>query len=166
MPHRLHLKQRRRDSARRRRERRAIRNCRLRRNGRYNLLYGPARRSTLIKRGLPVYPINALLLPPIPPTISRVEFDSSVANDVERGSDAYYRFWLDTREVVGDIMENQFRRQFSLPVHIPREAMKLVFLYVADEDIAEVFGREGWWSETLQVYTFKWSNPFRWPPMT
>ena len=165
MPHRLRLKQRRRGSARRRRERRAVRNRRLRRNGRYNRLYGPARRSTLIERGLPVYLINALLLPPIPPTISRVEFDSSVAHGVERGSDAY-RFWLGTQEVVGDIMEYQFRRQFSLPIHIPREAMKLVFLYVAYEDIAEVFGREGWWSETLQVYTFKWSNPFRWPPMT
>ena len=123
-------------------------------------MYGPPRRSTLMASGLPVYPIDVHLAPPIPPVVTQVQFNASIAHEVERGNDAYYDFWVSTREVVGDVMEYEFRRQFSIPVHFPREVMKTIFLFAADEDVAKLFGREGWWIEPLEINTFTWARPF------
>ena len=162
MPHSLRVAHRRRLQRRRSQYRRSLRNRRLRRNGRLNRLYGPPRRSTLLDRGLPAYPIDALLLPPIPAPVSQSQFDSSIAHDVERYSQGYYQHWLGCREVVGDIMEYQFRRQFSIPVHLPRSAMKAIFLYLAD-DYSLVFGGDGWYETPVLFSTFTWPRPFQWP---
>ena len=163
MPHQQRLMQRRRASQRRSRQRRALRNRRLRRNGRLNRMFGPQRRSTLIERGLPVYSFDALLLPPIPVPVSRSNFDNSIAHDVERNSQRYYEHWLGCREVVGDIMEYQFRRRFCIPIHLPRSVMKEIFLYLGDEEDNVNFGGEGCFIEPLLIETFTWPRPFRWP---
>ena len=145
-------------------KRRAFQNRRLRRNGRRNRILGPPKREMLLGMGLPVYLIDKLLLPLIPTAVSQQQFDTEIAHDVERGSDTYYQFWVNNREAIGNIMEYQFRRQFSIPVHFPREVMKTIFLFAADEDIAKLFGGEGWWTEPLEVHTFVWPRPFCWPP--
>ena len=161
MPHHLRRRQQQRATRRRTRQRRAARNRRLRRFGRLNRMFGPPRHSTLLNSGLPVYPINALLMPPVPPRVSQLEFNAHIAHDVERGSDAYYECWQGSREIVGDLMEYHFRRQYSIPVHIPRSAMKLILLFVAEGD--ELFGAEGFWDTPIEIVTFQWPRPFRWP---
>ena len=50
-----------------------------------------------------------------------------------------YEGWVERREIVGDVMEYQFCRHFSIPVHIPREAMKKVFLFLAEDGAGEMF---------------------------
>ena len=161
MPYRLRQRQRRRSALRQRQQRRAVRNSRLRHFGRLNRAFGAPRRSTFLQRGLPLYPLIEHLAPPIPPTITQREFDTAIGHDVERGSAAYYEFWLGTREVVGDIMEYEFRRRFGIPVHIPRSAMKLILLFVSEGE--ETFGAEGLWDSPIEVLTFQWPRPFRWP---
>ena len=162
MPHRRRQRQIRQSIRRRVRQRRAIRNQRLRQNRRRNRFYGPARRSVLLARGLPVYPIMDLLHPPVPLAIHETEWNERIAHDVERGSWSYFEHWRNTREVVGDIMEHQFRLNFPIPVHLPRNVMKLVLSFVASEDSDELWGCEGMWIIPIE-YEFNWPRPFRWP---
>ena len=110
-----------------------------------------------------MYPLNihGIDSPSRPPEVSSDQFNAAIAHEVEKGSDTVYKFWQGSRETVGDIMEYQFRIMFPLPVHLPRQAMKTIFLLVAEED-AEWLG-EGWWSSPVEVSTFRWPRPFRWP---
>ena len=163
MPHRLRRHQQRLYLRRRIRNRRALRNQRLRRNRRRNRFYGPARRTLLYERCLPVYTLNELRAPPVPPVITRTEFNQAIAHTVERNSWSYHLCWSNAREVTGDIMEYQFRLRFPIPVHLPRAAMKTVLLFLADEDsVDDVWGHDGLWL-TPTEYTFQWPRPFFWP---
>ena len=112
---------------------------------------------------MPTYPldIHGMDAPVTPPDVSWDKFNAEIAHDVERDSRTVYKYWLSSREVVGDIMEYQFRMRFPLPVHIPRQAMKTIFLLLADSD-AEWLA-EGWWVSAVEVATFRWPSPFRWP---
>ena len=110
-----------------------------------------------------MYPLTELNAPPEPPAITEAEFNTSVAHVVERHSSAYYEHWLGVREISGDIMEYQFRLRFPIPIHLPRSAMKLILLFIAEDD-ADLFGGEGIWLAPLEMYTFRWFQPFSWPP--
>ena len=109
-----------------------------------------------------MYPVLELFEPPIPSTVSEREFNETIAHPLERGHWSYH-CWLGTREVVGDIMEYQFRRQFSIPVHFPRAVMKTIFLFLAEEDSDEPFGGPGWLMTPIEINTFRWPRPFRYP---
>ena len=122
----------------------------------------PQRRALYSSRGLPMYPLAILGSPPTPPEVSRSEFDDYIAHDVERNFRPCYECWQGTRESVGDIMEYEFRVRFPLPIHIPRSAMKTIFLMVADEDMNE-FIDDLWWTTPLENAVFEWPRPFRWP---
>ena len=56
-----------------------------------------------------------------------------------------YEHWLLMREYNGDLMEHQFRVLFSIPIVLPRVAMKRIFLYAADDDMEDTFGAPLWW---------------------
>ena len=144
------------------RYRRALRNQRLRRNRWLNRFYGPARRTVLAERGLPMYPLAELGSPPVPPIITESEFHRSIAHDIERGRWGYYQCWTSARESTGAIMEYQFRLRFHIPVHLPRAAMKIIFLLLADDDAEEMFGGDGCWRR-LEAVAFAWPRPFHWP---
>ena len=164
MAHHHRRQQYRKTQRRRSQERRAFRNRKLRRNRRLNRLYGPPRREEYLCRGLPLYPILSHLAPPIPREISEGEFYSSIAH---RGSEvtgwrSYYA-WVENRSSVGDTMEYQFRRQFSIPVHLPRPAMKCIFLFLAPEGSGEPFSGKDPWFITPEPIPFEWPRPFVWP---
>ena len=74
-----------------------------------------------------------------------------------------YEGWIEHREIVGDVMEYQFRRQFSIPVHIPRDAMKMVFLFLAEDGADEMFSTADGWYIDAQSQPFEWPRPFVWP---
>ena len=117
------------------------------------------------KRGVPLYPVRLLGDPPLPPAIGEDEWNQSIAHDTERHSAISFEFWGYSREIVGDIMEYQFRLRFPIPVHLPRSAMKLILLFIAEDDV-DLFGGEGLWLSPIEVYTFNWPRPFRWPLQT
>ena len=123
------------------------------------------RRVVYWQRGLPTYPLNihGMDAPNRPPEVSLDQFNAMIAHEVERSSNTVYKFWQGTREIVGDIMEYQFRVMFPLPVHLPRQAMKTIFLLLAEDDAEWLKPEEGWWASPIEVTTFRWPKPFRWP---
>ena len=164
MPYRLRLRQQQQNMRRRSRQSHAARNCHLRVFGRLNRLFGPPRRLTHLQRGLLLYPLIKHLAPPIPREISEGEFYSSIAH---QGSEVTgwrgYHAWAENRSSVGDTMEYQFRRQFSIPVHLPRPAMKRIFLFLAPEGSDEPFSGEDPWFIAPEPVPFEWPRPFVWP---
>ena len=164
MPHQLRRNLRRRVQRQRSQQRRrAYRNRRLRRNRFLNRVFGPPRRSILHQRGVPTYPLLDHLAPPIPPVISEGQFYSSIAHDTERQGWRNYHAWIAARERTGDVMEYEFRRQFSIPVHLPRPAMKRIFLFLAEEGSDDPFSGVDEWYITPEPSDFKWPVPFVWP---
>ena len=105
----------------------------------------------------------AHLAPPIPRSVRASEFYSTIADGTERRSWWNYEAWIEARATVGDVMEYQFRRQFSIPVHLPRPAMKAIFLFLAEPDADEAFSGEDPWYVTPVDAIFEWPRPFQWP---
>ena len=87
-----------------------------------------------------------------------------IAHDTQHTSWMDYDGWIEHCKIIGDVTEYQFRRQFSIPVHIPWEAIKKVFLFLAEDVAGELFSTaDGWYVQPYQSQPFEWPGPFIWP---